>query len=156
MVGYISLLNYFPHVLDSTREELGHCNGSNLITLKLSKGFLLGGEIKNFIVLRLVRVVSHSSSNQEEGLIREIKLYDAISLHVMVHAICRYPLAVDGVEEEARMGSISESELEVTNSFLRLLGYKNLYQKCQSYGQYFTTHCGHFDQICFLWLALFG
>jgi len=55
----------------------------------------------------------------------------------MVHAICRHPLAVDGVEEEARMGSISESELEVTNGFLRLLGYENLYQKCQSYGRYF-------------------
>ena len=48
----------------------------------------------------------------------------------MVHAICRYPLVVDGVKEEARIGSISESEHEVTNGFLRLLGYENLYQKC--------------------------
>ena len=71
VAGYISPLDYFPHVLDSTREELGHCNGSNLIASKLSKGFLLGGEIEIFIVLRLVRVVSHSFSNREEGLIRE-------------------------------------------------------------------------------------
>jgi len=49
------------------------------------------------------------------------------SIHIVLHAICRYPFVVDGLEEEARIGSISESEPEVTNGFLKLLGYEDLY-----------------------------
>jgi hypothetical protein len=59
------------------------------------------------------------------------------SIHVMLHAICRYPFMVDRLEEEAGIGGISESEPEVTNGFLKLLRYENLYQTCQSYAYSF-------------------
>lgn len=54
------------------------------------------------------------------------------SIHVMLYAICRYPFVVDGLEEEAGIGGISESESEVTNSFLKFLRYEDLYQTGQS------------------------
>jgi len=51
----------------------------------------------------------------------------------MTHTVCRYPFVVDGLEEEARIGRVSEPEPEVTNGFLKLLRYEKLYEKCQSY-----------------------
>ena len=40
---------------------------------------------------------------------------------------------VDGFEEEAGIGSISESESEVTNSFFKLFRYEDLYGARQNY-----------------------
>lgn len=39
---------------------------------------------------------------------------------------------VDGLEEEAGIGSISESESEVTNGFFKLFRCENLYGACSS------------------------
>jgi len=54
------------------------------------------------------------------------------STHVMLYAICRYPFMVNGLEEEARSGDISESESEVTNGFLKLLRHEDLCKICQN------------------------
>ncbi len=40
---------------------------------------------------------------------------------------------VDGLEEEAGIGRISESESEVTNGFFKLFRYEDLYKARQNY-----------------------
>ena len=55
------------------------------------------------------------------------------STHVMLHAIRGYPFVVDGLEKEARIGGVSESEAKLNNSFLKLLRCKNLCKTCQNY-----------------------
>lgn len=95
----------------------------------------MGREIKIFIVLHLMGVVSHTFSNWEQGSLRggctTLYLFPN-GIHVMLYSICRYPFMVDGLEEEAGIGGIGESESELTNGFFKLLRYEDLYNAYQN------------------------
>jgi hypothetical protein len=103
---YISTLDHFPHVLDA-RKELRDRHSGNLITAELSEEFLLGGEIKVFIVLDLVCAVGHSLSDgwtrRGWGFMMRCRIPYLFpnGMHVMIHPIRRYPFVVVGFEEEA-------------------------------------------------------